>query len=69
MIALLPFVLAAAAPVTVDAETRRPVARMATATVTIIKMERVAAISASDDLSKPDRQISRREAKPLIEFF
>jgi hypothetical protein len=67
MIALLPLLLAAA-PVA-DADARRPASRVAVATVTIIRAERVE-VKPPPARGKPqDRQYRRRDAVPMVEFF
>ena len=62
--------LLAAAPVAENVATRRagPV-RMATASVTIIQAERVAPERNRTEPQKQDRQIRKRDDKPLIEFY
>jgi hypothetical protein len=73
MIAILPLLLAAApvaASVAGDgAAMQRPVARLATATVTIVQAERIAPFIADTAVPKPDRQIRQRDAMPLVEFY
>jgi hypothetical protein len=69
MFALLPFLLAAT-PVAGDSiAVRRPVSRVASASVRIIRAERFKPELVHLDTRKPDRQVRLREAKPLIEFF
>ena len=67
MIALLPLLLAAA-PVG-DADARRPVSRVAVASVTIIAAERVEVKPPSSRDKPQDRQYRRRNAVPMVEFF
>jgi len=43
--------------------------RVATATVTIVQAERIAPAVIAQGAPKQDRQISVREAKPLVEFY
>jgi hypothetical protein len=43
--------------------------RIATATVTIVQAERIAPAVVAQRAPKQDRQISVREAKPLVEFY
>ncbi len=45
------------------------VARLASATVTIIQAERIPPVLVRVGDPLPDRQISQRDAKPLVEFF
>lgn len=68
MIVLLPLLLAAAPVYGGDAQAPLRAVRVATATVTIIQAERISS-SIVETNAKPDRQIRRREQKPLIEFF
>jgi hypothetical protein len=69
MIAFLPLLIAAA-PVGGDTvAVTRPVTRLASASVTIIQAERIAPSLAPIQASMSDRQISQREAKPIIEFY
>ncbi|MBB3943706.1 hypothetical protein GGR91_001964 [Sphingorhabdus rigui] len=48
---------------------RRSAVRVATATVTIVRAERIAPAVVAQRAPKQDRQISVREAKPLVEFY
>lgn len=60
----------AAATIADEGPTRRGAAvRVATATVKIVQTERVAPAVAAQSARKQDRQISLREAKPLVEFY
>lgn len=69
MIAFLPLLIAAA-PVSDDTvAVTRPVTRLASATVTIIQAERIAPSLVGIQAPMSDRQISHREAKPMIEFY
>jgi hypothetical protein len=69
MIALLPLLLGATPVSGGDGKVASSrVARVATATVTIIQAERITP-SVVETNVKPDRQIRRREQKPLVEFF
>ena len=43
--------------------------RLTTASVTIIQAERVSPVSDRYAVEKRDRQIRKREKKPLIEFY
>jgi hypothetical protein len=67
MIALLPLLLAAT-PVAPEAAPAR-VSRVATATVQIIRLERVSAPADSRSPTSADRQYRQRDAMPLVEFF
>ena len=49
--------------------TSRQPKRVATATVTIIQAERVTSSDDSITSQKRDRQIRKRENKPLVEFY
>lgn len=49
--------------------TSRQPARVATASVTIIQAERVTPLEEGVTSPKRDRQIRKRENKPLIEFY
>jgi hypothetical protein len=64
--AVLMLVAAAAAGGPVQ---RRGAVRVATATVTIVQAERIAYPVVAQRAPKQDRQISVREAKPLVEFY
>ena len=69
MIALLPLLLAAVPVSGGDGKAASSrIARVATATVTIVQAERIAPLTVEAD-AKPDRQIRQREQKPLVEFF
>jgi hypothetical protein len=69
MIALLPLLLAAT-PVAGDGVVAsRPVTRVASASVRIIRGERITAVTVETKTRTPDRQIRQREAKRLVEFF
>ena len=69
MIAFLPLLIAAA-PVSGDnVVAARPVTRLASATVTIIQAERIAPSLVGIQAPMFDRQISQREARPMIEFY
>lgn len=48
---------------------RRGAERVATATVTIVQAERIAPAVVAQSTAKQDRQISVREAKPMLEFY
>ena len=48
---------------------RRGAVRVATATVTIVQAERIAPTVVAQSTAKQDRQISVREAKPMVEFY
>jgi hypothetical protein len=53
-----------------DAATiERRATRVATASVTIIQAERITSARDTTVLRKQDRQIRRRDEKPLIEFY
>jgi len=67
VIALLPLLLAAtsSAPEVTPAR----VSRVATATVEIIRLERVSVQAPSKDTKSSDRQFRQREDMPLVEFF
>lgn len=69
MIALLPFLLAAAPLAGDSAVVKRPVAQMASATVTIIQAEPITFALGETKAQKPDRQVRQREEKPLVEFY
>jgi hypothetical protein len=69
MIALLPLLLAVT-PVAGDSvAVKRPVTRVASASVRIIQAERITPALVDATAAKPDRQVRQREAKPLVEFF
>jgi hypothetical protein len=68
MIVLLPLMFAAAPVSGGDGRAPERAIRVATATVTIIQPERISPSIVEAD-AKPDRQIRRREQKPLVEFF
>lgn len=69
MIALLPFFLAATPVAGDSAMAKRPVAQMASATVTIFQAEQITFALVETKAQKPDRQVRQREAKPLVEFY
>ena len=48
---------------------RRSSVRMATARVTIIQTERIAPTLKASEPQKQDRQVRKREEKPMIEFY
>ncbi len=56
--------VAAGAPVQ-----RRGAERVATATVTIVRAERITPVVVAQKAPKQDRQITVREAKPMVEFY
>lgn len=67
---LTAFLMLAAATIADEGPTRRGAAvRVATATVTIVQAERIAPAVAVQSAPKQDRQISMREAQPLVEFY
>jgi hypothetical protein len=47
---------------------RRGAVRVTTATVTIVRAERISSAVVAQRVPKQDRQISVREGKPLVEF-
>ena len=67
MIALLPLLLAAA-PVAPHAAPAR-VTRVATATVQIIRLERVSVRTEPQKPQSVNRQYRERDAMPLVEFY
>jgi hypothetical protein len=69
MIALLPLLLAAAPVAGESVAVKRPVTRVASASVRIIHAERITSETVEAKAGKPDRQVRQREAKPLVEFF
>ena len=67
---LLGVLLLVAATSADDMATRKVAAvRLTTASVTIIQAERVSPVSDRYAVEKRDRQIRKREKKPLIEFY
>lgn len=68
MMALLPLLFAVAPVSAGDAQVPVRAVKVATATVTIIQAERITP-SIGETNAKRDRQIRRREQKPLVEFF
>ncbi len=48
---------------------KRTAVRLTTASVTIIQAERISPISHRTEVHKQDRQIRKREEKPMIEFY
>jgi hypothetical protein len=70
-IILTAFLLAAAAAAAVAGGPvqRRGAERVASATVTIVRAERIAPAVVAQSMAKQDRQISVREAKPMVEFY
>ena len=68
---LFPGVLLLVAATSADDMAIRKVAavRLTTASVTIIQAERVSPVSDRNAVEKRDRQIRKREKKPLIEFY
>ena len=48
---------------------RRSSVRMATARVTIIQAERIVPALKASEPQKQDRQVRKREEKPMIEFY
>jgi hypothetical protein len=48
---------------------RRGAVRVTTATVTIVRAERISSAVVTQRVPKQDRQISVREGKPLVEFY
>jgi hypothetical protein len=69
MIALLPLFLAAAPIAGGDLPARPQVARLATASVTIIRAERIGPSVADSNRADSDREVRQRDHRPLIEFF
>ncbi len=67
MIALLPLLLATAS--VADTDARRPVSRVAVASVTIIAAERVEVNPPPAQGKEQDRQYRRRDTVPMVEFF
>jgi hypothetical protein len=67
---LVPAILLLVAATGADdaATVERRAARMATASVTIIQAERITPAADTTALRKQDRQIRKRDNKPLIEF-
>ena len=61
--------LAAAAGADEGPARRGAAVRVATATVTIVQAERIAPAVTAQGAPKQDRQISVREAMPLVEFY
>ena len=68
---LLPGVLLLVAATSADdmAPRKRAAVQLTTASVTIIQAERVSPVSDRNAVQKRDRQIRKREEKPLIEFY
>ena len=68
---LVPAILMLIATTRADdvATTSRQPSRVATATVTIIQAERVAPADEGVTSRKRDREIRKRENKPLVEFY
>ena len=68
---LTAFLLAAAAATAVAGVPvqRRGAVRVATATVTIVRAERIAPAVVAQSTPKQDRQVTVREAKPMVEFY
>jgi hypothetical protein len=69
MIALLPLLLAATPVAGESVAVKGPVSRVASASVTIIHLERITAEIVEAKAEKPDRQVRQRDSKPLVEFF
>jgi hypothetical protein len=69
MIALLPLLLAATPLAGDSVSDKRPVTRVASASVRIIQSERITLQLVEAKAEKPDRQVRQRDAKPLVEFF
>lgn len=69
MIALLPLLIAATQVGGDNVAPKRPVTRLASATVTIIQAERIAPSLVGIQAPMSDRQIRQREARPIIEFY
>ena len=62
--------LLASVPVAADAlPARKPVAVMATATVTIIRIERIEIEPQSGSLQPTDRQFRQRDSVPMVDFY
>jgi hypothetical protein len=68
---LMPAILILVAATGADDKATQSVnaARAVTASVTIIQAERVASIRDVAGLQKQDRQIRKREEKPMVEFY
>ena len=68
---LMPAILILVAATGADDKATQSVnaARAATASVTIIQAERVASTRDVAGLQKQDRQIRKREEKPMVEFY
>jgi len=69
MTLLLFLALTAAKPIGGGAPPTRPAVRLGTASVTIIQSERIVAEPTQADPLRQDRQIRKREEKPLVEFY
>jgi hypothetical protein len=69
MMTVFPLLLAAMSSPGDLKPVRPSVARLASATVTIIQAERIAPALVRVGEPLHDRQISQRDAKPLVEFF
>jgi len=69
MIALLPLLLATAPAAADAAPMRRPVAVMATASVTIVRAERVEVKLQPDSRPQTDRQYRQRDSAPMVDFY
>lgn len=69
MTPLLFLALTAATPAGQGISPPRPAVRIGTASVTIIQAERIVVEQTPSDPPKQDRQIRKREDKPLVEFY
>lgn len=69
MTPLLFLALTAATPTGGGSPPTGPAVRLGTASVTIIQAERIVAEPAQADPMRQDRQIRKREEKPLVEFY
>ncbi|MBL0924885.1 MAG: hypothetical protein IBJ12_10535 [Sphingomonadaceae bacterium] len=69
MFVLLPLLLAGTPIAADNVAPKGQVTRMASASVKIIRAERIGPLRLDVQFRKPDRQVRQREARPLIEFF
>lgn len=69
MIVFLPLLIAATPVGGDNVAVTRTVTRLASATVTIIQAERISPSLVTVQGPMSDRQISQRDAKPIIEFY
>lgn len=69
MVTLLSLLIAATPVAGDNAAARRPVSRLASATVTIVHAERIVVSLVEAQSPMPDRQIREREARPMVEFY